>query len=416
MRKILILLGSEWSPGSICVNAVIGELIDRGYEVHCVVNRLEGPAERNIYGAVIHKILPPLGVRFSQWKLTHPGKTAKFLHRLVSFLRRIKLLMLLPVWPLGFPLYSRRFLKEAEKLHRRFSFDLILSVYSPFETLLAGHRFKKRHPEVLFVPYMLDALSASGVPRFMSEQATVKKGLAWEHRLFSNADRIVIMESMTGHYERFAANEAYYERLITLGIPLLLRPFENGAESSPILLPGKINLVYTGSIPYNIRKPEYFLEIFSLLKIPDCVLTIIGYCTNPKVLRQSKDRSKNPIRIFDPVSHSEILDVLANADIFVNIGNNTPHMIPSKIFEYMSYGKPIISTCPIPDEPCIPYLRQYPLALLLSEDFSQTERDARAADLFISGSLGKTTEFDALSSKMYKNTPQAFADVIDKLF
>ncbi len=152
------------------------------------------------------------------------------------------------------------------------------------------------------------------------------------------------------------------------------------------------------------------------METPGCVFTVIGYCSNPKVLEQAQKRSKNPIQIFGSVSHEEALEVLDQADIFINIGNNTPHMIPSKIFEYMSYGKPIISTCPIENEPCVPYLRQYSLALLLSEDLSRAERDARTVDRFISDCAGKKVGFDATEAMLYRNTPRAFAETIDGLF
>ena len=54
--------------------------------------------------------------------------------------------------------------------------------------------------------------------------------------------------------------------------------------------------------------------------------------------------------------------------MLVNIGNSVDNFMPSKIFEYISTGKPIINVYKIPECPTLKYLAEYPLALCVSEE------------------------------------------------
>ena len=48
-------------------------------------------------------------------------------------------------------------------------------------------------------------------------------------------------------------------------------------------------------------------------------------------------------------------------------GNKVDNQVPSKIFDYISLGKPIINVYTSEKDPALEYLKQYPLALNISE-------------------------------------------------
>ena len=58
---------------------------------------------------------------------------------------------------------------------------------------------------------------------------------------------------------------------------------------------------------------------------------------------------------------------MRQSDILLSIGNMDPNLIPSKLFKYMSIGKPIIHLKRGERDSCLPYLARYPLALVLDE-------------------------------------------------
>ena len=58
---------------------------------------------------------------------------------------------------------------------------------------------------------------------------------------------------------------------------------------------------------------------------------------------------------------------IANADVLINIGNRLTNQVPSKVFEYISTGKPIINLCTMENCPTLSYMNRYPLGLSLIE-------------------------------------------------
>lgn len=107
--------------------------------------------------------------------------------------------------------------------------------------------------------------------------------------------------------------------------------------------------------------------------------------------------------------------MISSADFLINFGNNNTHMTPCKIFEYMSYGKPIISVSPIKDEPSSRYLEKYPLSLIIKEYENNVADDIEKLKNFVSHDLKlDQSEFDKLNGLFYLNKPEAFIKVIKK--
>lgn len=176
----------------------------------------------------------------------------------------------------------------------------------------------------------------------------------------------------------------------------------------------KINLLYIGTIPVHIRNPKYFLTVFSALKGNALRLHIVGSCTEPELLQRFEEKD-NRIKVHQSVSHDEALTLIQNADYLINFGNNNSHMTPCKIFEYMSFGKPIISVSPIKNEPSEVYLSKYPDALIVKEYEKQFERDVESVEAFLSNKRYIADDYlSELQKTFYLNTPNAFINEIKK--
>lgn len=95
----------------------------------------------------------------------------------------------------------------------------------------------------------------------------------------------------------------------------------------------------------------------------------------------------------------------------MNFGNSNPAMTPCKIFEYMSSGKPVISTAPIENEPGLVYLEKYPVKLVIREYAGDRDADAAALAGFIASARPVGGEELAELEKVFRlNTPAAFVD------
>ncbi len=100
----------------------------------------------------------------------------------------------------------------------------------------------------------------------------------------------------------------------------------------------------------------------------------------------------------------------AEADILVNIGNTVDNQMPSKIFEYISTGKPILNLYKRPDCPTLKYLSVYPAALNISETEIR-ERPAESTEKvreFCRAYRGKRVPAEETARLYAANTFEAF--------
>ena len=220
------------------------------------------------------------------------------------------------------------------------------------------------------------------------------------------------MKSSEKHYKKFAANKSYFNKMVFLDLPLYAKMKTNGTKCD--LLPkDKINLLYIGTIPMHIRNPEYFLRVFNSVKNDNIQLNIVGNCTDMAFLAEWQNKDSR-IKVMPFVDHSTAISLMQNADFLVNFGNNDSHMTPCKIFEYMSIGKPIISTSPIKNEPSSIYLEKYPRSLIIKDYEGDISNDAVMLSEFIDkGFECDENLYSQLEQIYYLNTPNAFAEVLN---
>lgn len=410
VKNILFILGMyhpQYSANGLCVKNVVEECLKRGHKVTVICNDYRGENKEDyIDGAHIYRIRHRLFDRVNQWcdkKETALRKTVRKINRLGN---KLKLLVTAPVWPRIAPLYTHRFYKKAKKLYEKENFDSVISVYTPVSSLMAGYYLKKKHPEVEYIPYFLDSLSAGYAPKVFSKTHIEKRCLKLERKIFSRADKIVIMESSRKHHLK--VNGDFQNKIKVSDIPVLKKPRENGEKTER----EEIKILYTGSIDPDVRNPKVIIDALSVEKLENVTCEFVGNINCKNMFSSVAEKYGEALTFTHQVTHGEIGKKYRDADILLNIGNNFSTMVPSKIFEYMSYGKPIISTYTIPDEPSKVYLEKYPLALLISGDDSP-EDNAEKIKTFINVNKDKRVEFEDIVHSFYHNTPQAFADIIE---
>jgi glycosyltransferase involved in cell wall biosynthesis len=275
----------------------------------------------------------------------------------------------------------------------------------PLSSVIVGHKLKNEYPEIQFYPYFLDSLSGGRPIGIMSEQWNMKMKLKWEDRLLVNADKIIVMESSRAHHEKYNKNKCFYNKLFYLDIPLLSETHSDAIRRKK---DDKINVIFCGTANYPMRNVKYFLDLVSRIKNDNIIFTFIG-SSNYKPLTESKIKN---VRYIPSVAHDMLTEYYLNADILFNLGVTTKSAISGKIFEYMSYGKPIISTYSIDDEACLPYLQKYQLSFLVDERSDITNEKAAELYNFIEENYNKRVDISYIKKIFYKNMPNTFVDEI----
>jgi glycosyltransferase involved in cell wall biosynthesis len=278
------------------------------------------------------------------------------------FKSKCKQLFHYPTWPLMDLGVLKSIQNKTIEILDKETFDIIVCVYGGVTPIIIGHRLKKRIPNIKFVAYFLDAFFHGAGIRPMPSWYTNKVALIWERRLLNNADGIVKMKSVEPAYKNL--KEAFLKRTAFLDIPLYV-PFEYSPEKQ-YFPKEQTALFFAGTMPQGIRPPYYFLELFHAVDDPSMHLYLAGSSDYIDVLKDYAAKDSR-IHILGTLPHDQVASLLKEADYLLNIGNNLTNMVPCKIFEYMSYKKPIISTFRIDEDTCCPYLRTYRNSFLIDE-------------------------------------------------
>ncbi len=414
--KVLYILGAykpKMSANGICSDNIINELKKQGHKVTVLCNHYDGlPFYENVDNLDVFRVKPKLYVQLKQYSETH-SKTRKFLSKFAGVLSKIiiklQLLLFWFLWPNVSRGTTKRFKNKALELQKQYNFDIVISAFAPVESLIAGYEIKKKYPNVKYIPYFLDSLSGGYGISFLSKKTIVRLGLKIEKKLFKLADKIVVMNSSKEHHNLY--NSEFLDKMKVLDIPML--------TNSNIVLNAKnkqstTKLLFVGSIDTSIRNPDTIISILENTQNENIVCEFVGKINCINKFDNLKEKYKDRLILTGFIGHNEILQKISEADFLINIGNLITTMVPSKIFEYMSYGKPIITTYEIDNEPSQNYLSKYPLALLIDGRNSFKDNLNRFED-FIVSYKNKRVSYEDVEKLFYLNTPKAFyEDIIMK--
>ena len=412
--KILYILGAykpRASANGLCSDNIIKNLILNGHSVTVLANKMHGVLdyEVNSEGIQIFRVRQRLSIRLKEWGEIncsgHPvrGKLAIFLAKTIN---KLQLFFSIAFWPTISTLTNFRFKRKAIKLQKEIGYNMVISVYTPIESLKAGYNLKKKYPEITYIAYFLDSLSGGYGPKIFSNKTIRRRGMRVEDKIFSVADKIILMKSSKNFYERF--QEKYLSKMYFLDIPMLVK--QEVKEANKIRQNNVYKLLYVGSINLKIRNPYTLINILSVLDREDISCEFVGTIDCMWMFDDLKKKMGERL-IFSPfMPHGELKKKFEVADFLVNIGNSITTMVPSKIFEYMSYGKPIIGTYDIVEEPSKKYLESYPESLLLFGK-NNAEENVRLLSEFIEQSH-EIVSFETIKSIFKLNLPQTFTDCI----
>ena len=402
MKHVLVLTGRflpQMSANGVCINNIIQRLPKSEFQVTCICyDDTETMQDDTI------KII----------RVSRVYRTEKKNSPLVNALKKAAItgekickIPFLISWPWSDPFYTRRVYRIAKELYSLTPFDYVIAVHMPISSLIVADKLKKKFPRIKYIPYFLDSLSGGRPISLFSEEWNRKKKLDWEKRLLPNADKIVVMESSCAHHEQYSSSTSYYNKFVYLDIPLLCKP-EKKEYKNPFSENDKIIVTFSGAAVQPLRNMIFFSELAKTIHAmdPKIVFYIIGQSNCEKLY------DPDYIRYLGPIAHENLLPYLDHSDILLNFGVRVPSAISGKIFEYMAFGKPIISTFSIENEACIPYLLKYPISLLVEENMDKLEKSAEEMLSFMHTAAGRRVEFAQIKDTFRNNLPETFIEEI----
>ena len=133
----------------------------------------------------------------------------------------------------------------------------------------------------------------------------------------------------------------------------------------------KIRLVYVGTLYRKIRSPLSLIEIFKRLidLYPEELIELHFYgSTNDcdDIFRNLTGQIRSRIFVYGLVNREKAKEAMVNANILINIGNNSKYQLASKLIEYISFGKPILDISHNEYNCTVKILENYPYKMMIN--------------------------------------------------
>lgn len=250
--------------------------------------------------------------------------------------------------------------KTTIKMAKEFKPDTVITSCYPFANHINGRKIKE-NTGVKWIAYYLDPFFCSENDIFYRKRWAANK----EKQLIKEADRIVILRWMRETYNEYSVLPSNKLRCIDL-------PVKRIEGVSKEYNNKHLYLVYIGTVYKGLRSPIVLFEFIKKLKeyMPfKITLIMIGKISgyNMNDVHIWEEEYKDFFRYQGVVEHDQLIDYYKMADALISIGNTNRTQMPSKVFEYMGVGKPIIHLSKIDDCPVQKELEKYPLALCIKE-------------------------------------------------
>lgn len=421
MKKVLFIIQSYPSNRSanvLCDEKIMKEMLKTGeYEIHCLVYRFHGQQTyEEINGLKIHRFRRSKWWDLYTYARDHESKTFyKCIVKLNRLYMRFRQLVCIPIYPNYEPVLARLAAKEAIELHKKENFDLVIAEHSGRDTLYAGNKLKEFDPQIKSVALLWDPLSGRVPAKYLPISYAQRRINKDEDMLLSNYDVVCCLKSNQKYLTEHSSEKRFFNKVKFLDIPGIVPPDKRVIEEN-YTKKDKINLLYSGVLYLPDRDPSALIETLNESKYAERIHLMFFSVGEDGIEKAKKalENFKGSYLIHPYIEKIKLDSVAFYCDILINIGGPNPRMVPSKIFEYMALGKPIISTYYIDDEASLAYLSSYPLSLCVDIRKPQ-ENNVHQLDYFISTCLGEKVSFDEVEKIFPLNTPREYIKLIKSM-
>lgn len=424
MKKILFLVQSypaQNSANALCDETIINALSKTNqYEIHVMCGRYYGQEkEEIIHGIIVHRVNRGLLWKAYSWAIENEQNArAKYILSANRIIWRLKQLLTIPLYPMVQPILCAKYCIKADQLYSKYLFDLVWADHFSLEYLLAGMHLKKKNHQIKFVPMFWDALSAGLDVNYLPKMYSRRRRKNLERKILQVADCPIFLKAHKERMEKEWGTKQEFTHIHFLDIPRFVVPDMrmNGMPSMIKEFDTKdVNIVFAGNLGQ--RKVDYVFEILSNIENPNIKLWFFTPMEFEEELTGLAKLYGLTVYVMGYVAHSVLEQYLISADIFLNIGVDSDCIIPSKIFEYMSYGKMILSVQVNEHDPCIKYFKKYKGAILINDGSIRgdlTKDICRVKQMIESAKSFNVNRVDLINA-FYDNTPDAYIEILEKL-
>lgn len=315
--------------------------------------------------------------------------------------------------------FVKRLEKALMEIDEQKPIDVLIPVSAPHEETFAGVSFKESHPETVLIVYQLDrfANAESLYELRLLRSGKEMRNMHLERRVLDVSNALFILPPLEDHYARPELSHLVH-KITRTEHPLVQDLRSRG--SSPLSEPGKPVLLYAGSLDLKLRNPSFLISVLADERLRSLGISVhmYAYGSGAELVRQAASGGSHWLSSHGRVGIEEVHLAMARADVLLTIGNNSDSEVPSKLFEYLSFGKPILHFYFSERDAYLGYLEKYPQALTLKIGGDSEREDAviRITRFLLDGTHGDVS-MDYVQQTFRECTPafvaRQFRDAIN---
>ena len=411
MKKVVFLMGGyypNFSAGGVCLGNIIDE-IDKDYEVIVIAidyttNLMKYENYRNHKIVRIHTLIHKLEIftiNLEKSQYIYQRICGNFFHLI---LKGYKLLsILLKKNTIDKKLYKKYLeaLKNIEKV------NYIIPTCAPFESILASMKYVQINKNCEMIPILFDGYANAKKLHRTNFNYKIKYNnhINLEKDMFNKSKAVLYTESWAKHIKNHFF--IYRNKCIEIEHPMLKNNLEDYNAINEEL-GYKAVISYIGSLNFNNRNPQGFLKI-----IEDAIFNNFNFifCGAGDAFKLIK--STNTVQNKGRIPKEEANYIVSKSTYLLSIGNIDITQTPSKIFEMISTGKPIIHYYFSKYDPVLNILEQYPNKCLLDDKNDLEDNRIKLYSFLIKKCA--LVNFEEIKKIYWKALPSTSANILKKI-
>ncbi len=257
----------------------------------------------------------------------------------------------------------------AERLLAERSYDAMVSSSHPFTDHLVALRLKRRWPQLRWLVDIGDPFCFADDMPLNNFRLYRRRNQRMEQIVFETADRVAVTNERTKqrYEEVFGPDACRNVHVIGPAIPASFLEAPAFAEDSPFP-PDSVNVVFTGNLINPVRRPQELMSWMDKVARRwaesyqrKLVFHLFGDSIEGlRTVAQAAGVHNGNVQCHGSVPRPKAAAALHAAQFVLNCGNVTDYQLPSKVYEYMATGKPIINVVFNRQDPSIAALKPYP--------------------------------------------------------
>lgn len=291
------------------------------------------------------------------------------------------------------------FVKKGREILKKNKYDIVIAFSYPFIMEKYANKITTNTKSV-FLSYQFDPYYNNILIKNSNNNNVLKEEIV----VLSNATKIFLPPI---DYELNMKNNWFPQTIknkyVEMPFALLREPIES-YQNPLIKNTDHLNFVYAGALYDNVRNPFPIIDFFTQINIK--YRLHLYYISEEKISEQLLLREKEingDLLLYRNYPKETCDNALFFSDIIINIGNNILNQTPSKIYEMISYGKPIVNFYTLDGDTSKKMLDKYPLKINIKLPF--TEESIKQFEDFCLKNKNERISYEAVT-KYYETADQ----------